>query len=961
MRTLLILVSGTLSAAPASILPARTPYLFEPNRGQTGPQVLYWAHSGQSGLWLTQSGIALATGGAVLEMHFPGSRRRPAIEGENPTGGVSNYFAGSDTSQWRTHIPQFSRVRYRDLYPGIDLVFYGQPSDLEYDWVVSPGADPRAIRMAFRGASRIAIGKDGDLVLTAGNVEFRHHQPRVFQDHHEIPGRFARHGHEIRFEIDDYDPARTLTIDPVLTFSSYIPANGYVTALGVAEDPQGNVIVVGTTLAPDYPVKNALYSQGTTVPGPSIGFVTKLNVKAPAGSAVLWSTFLGSGSSGTAVFAAATDSSGDVYLTGYTAGPVFPLKNAFQSSYTTTTGCVDNNRVTIPCADAFATKLSSAGDTLIYSSFLGGSSLDQGNAIAVDSSGRAWIGGVTGSSDFPATNTGFQSRIAGSLNGFLTQVSADGSRMLYSTLIGGENADIVFGIAVDAASNVYAAGTTASTRFPVSNPFQAALSASGEDAFVLELNPSLTGQSQLVYSTYVGASSGISEFNAVALDAEGNIVAAGGTEASNYPTTPNAVQTVAPGASFYTNVGVLLSSIGADAMVTKLNPSAQGPAQLLYSTYLGGDLDEEAYAVAVDSSGRIVVAGNTSSLDFPTTSDALESYYSGIQVGAPHTFLSVIDPTKSGFPAVIHSTYFGGTNADLICPNCMALDSSGVVFAGRTYSPDMFTTANAYSKIGSLTNGAAYVARFDLSQTGPTITSVTNGASFNPLTNFVPGEVITFFGTGLGPAVLQTAQIDSTGHIASTLAGCQVIIDGTPAPLVYAWTKQTSAIVPYELASESAADKQLYAQVICGGVPGNLWYLYYGAADPGIFSAGSGTGQGAILNQDGSYNSAANPAPKGSIVTLFATGEGALTPAGQDGRIESGPLSSIPKPTQPVQVLFGGIAATSVPYAGVAPQSVDGLLQVNAQIPLTAPSGNVDVILQIGAAQSQSKLTVAVQ
>ena len=285
---------------------------------------------------------------------------------------------------------------------------------------------------------------------------------------------------------------------------------------------------------------------------------------------------------------------------------------------------------------------------------------------------------------------------------------------------------------------------------------------------------------------------------------------------------------------------------------------------------------------------------------------------------------------------------------------------SRIAVVGSSVSTNVPATANAYQSANSGGTSDALIAVFDFTKTGPSITAATNAASFigaNP--GAAPGEMVTFFGNLLGPASLVGSVLDASGKLPTAVAGCQVFVNGTPAPIVYVWTKQTSIILPYELTPLIGKPNAVFAQIVCNGLPGNIFPLQVAASAPGIFSAGNG--QAAVLNADGSPNSAANPAAKGSIVQIFATGEGVLSPAGADGRIENGPTSSIPTPILPVSVTFANIASPSIPYAGVAPQSVDGLLQVNAQLPSNVPSGKVPIVLTIGSASSQAGLTIVVK
>ncbi len=888
---------------------------------------------------------------AVLRMTLEGARPHPDVEGCAQLAAYSNYFIGKDESKWRTHVPLFEHVRYRDAYPGIDLVFHGQAQTLEYDWIVAPGADPRAIRMVFGGASKTRIEDTGDLVLEIAGIEIRQKRPHIYQDGREIAGRFIRRGDAIGFELDAYNRGQTLTIDPVLSYASYLGTASLDTGISTAIDPKGFLLLQGNTNAPAFPAKNGIFS---TAPNTNrYPYVAKIDPTATGSASLVWVTVLG-GSVYDAATALSTDAQGDALVTGWTHSSNFPVRNAFQSSMASTNMCKVPTGGSGPCPDAFVTKIASTGDTLVYSSYLGGDHADEGYAVAIDSSSNAWISGYSTSDNFPVTPNAYQRKLNGLQNGFIVGISPAGQRF-YSTLLGGEKVEFVFGNAVDSQGNVYIVGQTTSSHYPVVNALQPTI-ASGADGFISKLNPSLSGAAALLYSTYVGGSGDRTELYSVVADAEGNIYATGGTNSPNYPVTPqSAIRAKFAGGLVVGDPNK--QGILQDAVVTKINPALQGAAQLVYSTYLGGSHLDFGWSIAVDDKGHILVAGQTDSPDFPVTADGFLQIYSGAEFSSK-AFVSMIDPTLKGAAGLIYSSYYGGSSDDITFS--LALNATSLAIAGNSASPNTPVTPSAFQPENAGGLKDAFVALFDLTKSGPSIAAATNAASFLPAGGgAAPGEMVTFFGNLLGPATLVGSVLDSAGKLPTTVADCQVLINGTPAPIVYVWTKQTSVILPYELTPDIGQAHAVFAQVVCNGLAGNFFPLQIGGSAPGIFSAGNG--QAAVLNSNGSPNSASNPAAKGSIVQIFATGEGVLAPAGEDGRIENGPVSSIPKPVLPVSVTFGGITSPQIPYAGVAPQAVDGLLQVNAQIPPNAPSGNIAIVLTIGSASSQTGLTIAVK
>src|SRR5262249_54198954 len=375
-----------------------------------------------------------------------------------------NYLIGSDPRRWHTHIPTYAKVRYRSVYPHIDLVFYGQQRQLEYDFALAPGADPQAIKLAFTGAGKITIDDRGNLNLQAAGGQIRMHRPRIYQDvegvRREIPGSYVLTGkHTIGFSLGDYDTTRPLVIDPVLSYSTYLGGNGEDVGRGIAVDASGNVYVTGSTTSTDFPTRNPMqpaYRGG----GDFLGdvFVTKVNA---AGTALLYSTYLG-GTGEDNGLSIAVDASGNAYVTGGTSSSDFPTRKPLQASL--------NGR-----QDAFIAKLNPAGSDLVYSTYLGGRFDEAGYKIVIDAIGQAYVAGYTTSPDFPTVNP-LQPTFNGFQNGFIARLNPAGSALLYSTFLGGggEESAVAHGIAVDAAGNMYVTGLTNSTSFPTRNPAQAA-------------------------------------------------------------------------------------------------------------------------------------------------------------------------------------------------------------------------------------------------------------------------------------------------------------------------------------------------------------------------------------------------------------------------------------------------------------------------------------------------------
>ena len=429
---------------------------------------------------------------SVVRTKLIGARTEPDISGLEELPGRSNYLIGKDPSKWRVGVPSYARVKYTDIYPGIDLVYYGNQGRLEQDFVVAPGSEPRAIKLSFDGVRRLKIDANGDLVLAVPGGELRQSRPIAYQmvqgRKQEVASRYrllARN--QVGFEVGAYDTSEPLVIDPILVYSTYLGGNGEDIGNGIALDPSGNIYVTGYTASTNFPTLNprqAVKSGGNDT------FVTKLNA---GGDALVYSTYLG-GSGDDQAKAIAVDSSGNAYVSGFTSSTNFPTQGTLRPSYGGGT------------FDAFVFKLNASGSTLAYSAYLGGSLEDQAAGIAVDPSGNAYVAGYTVSTNFP-TVTPFQATNAGgAFDAFVTKVNAAGTAFSYSTYIGGDSGDRANAIAVDASGSAYITGSTPSVTFPTVNAFQSSNSGpeqfgNSTDAFITKFSPSGTS---LVYSTYLG-------------------------------------------------------------------------------------------------------------------------------------------------------------------------------------------------------------------------------------------------------------------------------------------------------------------------------------------------------------------------------------------------------------------------------------------------------------------------
>jgi beta-propeller repeat-containing protein len=693
------------------------PLSFEVNQGQTDPQVKFLSHGSGYALYLTPTEAVLSlrkpalsgekdakklrgmleivspkgimrtdgllSGGksTVLRMRFVGSNRTPDVMGLEELPGKNNYFIGNDSKKWRINVPNYAKVEYKEIYPSVDLVYYGNQGQLEHDFILAPGANPSAITMEIKGADKLFIDLQGDLVCATGTGEVRLQKPVAYQEvngaRKEIVSSYVlRDRDDVGFEFGPYDAGSRLVIDPVLSFSTYLGGSDFDFGLGIAVDSSGNAYVTGSTSSSNFPTTLGAF-QTTSIQGGT--FVTKLN---STGSALVYSTYLdGSGGFGIAV-----DSSGNAYVTGG-AGFNFP----------TTAGAFQ--RTLGGFQDAFVTKLNPDGSALVYSTYLGGSDFEEGRGIALDSSGSAYVTGGTSSTNFPTSTEAFQTTFGGGfLDTFVSKLNPDGSALVYSTYLGSSDFDEGLGIALDSSGNAYVTGGTSSTNFPTTpGAFQTTLGGF-QDAFVTKLNPD---GSALVYSTYLGSGDG--GFG-IALDSSGNAYVTGFAGSTQFPTTIGAFQTTFGG-------GFL------DTFVTKLNPDGSG---LVYSTYLGGSDDEEGLGIAVDSSGSAYVTGWTFSIDFPTTTGAFQTTLGGFQ----DVFVTKLNPNGS---ALVYSTYLGGNDVDKSFG--IAVDSSGNAYVtGETFSTNFATTPGAF-QVASGGNADVFVAKIGAKTPAQMISDLVNAVN----------------------------------------------------------------------------------------------------------------------------------------------------------------------------------------------------------------------------------------
>jgi uncharacterized repeat protein (TIGR01451 family) len=792
----------------------KLPLQFEANQGQQPAQVKFLSRGKDYTLFLTPDGATLSLrkmksqaridkpgplvtervleAAADLRLKLEGGNPAVTLTGADPLPGAVNYIIGKDPANWRTNVATYAKVRYEQVYPGIDLVFYGNQRQLEYDFVLAPGATPDAIRLAVEGADRTSVDDaTGDLVLAAAGQEIRFHKPTMYQPEtgdsarQEVEGRFQVNKDHVTFEVAAYDHMRALVVDPVLAYSTFLGGASFEYALAVTVDRQGNAYIGGTTCSTNFPTTAGSYSPAPPVKGPNPGcnfgidqsgesaFITKLNA---AGSALVFSTYLG-GSYADRVLGIAVDSSDNVYVGGYTNSFNFPVTaGAFQTvcapvaevypscpSTVTVSSCQGGSILGSDNESGFVTKLNSTGSALVYSTFIGGSGNDGVEALAVNSSGEVYVAGNSASAPanetlcnpnpqtsfaWPTTANGFEGWPTNGLpsgdeaHPAFAVFSADGSSLVYSTLYGpttsspGANNTIVTSMAVDSAGKAYIGGYTNYATFPVTSgayqttcPGCAEVGNARTDGFVVAFDPSQSGAASLAYSTFLGGNGSNSGgycpsqpgdvIYGIAVDTNSNAYVTGATCSTDFPTTHRAFQSTDPTPSNCTDPTV-------NAFVSKLNSTG---ATLDYSTFLGGSTcnkDSVGYAVAVNSAEDAFVTGNTSDDTFPTL-DPLFPSFSG---SGNAVFVSELNTNAS---ALLFSTLLGAGGGGI--GYAIHADNYGNLYAvGQVIETSSLpTTTGAYQTVfgGGATDAFALriaLTEADLAVTNSAPSTVVRGA-----------------------------------------------------------------------------------------------------------------------------------------------------------------------------------------------------------------------------------------
>lgn len=795
---------AAVSAAPLGAVPIH----FEENVGQTDSSVRFIARGAGYTIFLTpQEAVFLlstiektprnphdrhkprlfkpSAQALAVRMKLLGANASPEISGTGKLPGVSNYFFGKNKDRWHTHVANYASAAYSGVYPGIDMLYYGNQRQLEYDFVVQAGADPSAIKFAFSGVNETSLSPTGDLQMKNGLRTLVLHSPSIYQLENgirkPISGRYSLNpDHSIGVSVPNFDHSKQLVIDPVLQYSTYVGGSGDDFAYTLALDPQGNSYIVGATTSPDFPATGTIGDP--VVSSNTVPFITKLD---PTGTTLLYSDYFG-GSGQDSANGMAVDANGYAYVIGSTNSADFPItSSAFQSTLAS------------GATNAFLAKFSADGSSLAYSTYLGGAADDEAMSVAVDSAQNAYLTGFatsSGSNSYPTTtSTAFQSSLNGAIgNAFFTRIDTTQSganSLIYSTYLGGANAqpfgDVGYGIALDSSSRAYLTGETTSTDFPTTTTLpQSSVNPNGT-VFASLIDTTKSGAASLIYSTFLAGTGALGEGGyAAAVDQNQKMYLIGFTSSADFPATTSV-------ASCPTNP----SSLGT-VFVAKLDPTLSGQSTLIYSTCAGGsggsNAGDLATSIAVDPNGAAYYAGSTDSADFPVTSDALQST-SNSAVGSG--FLSILNSSGS---SLLYSTYLGGSAPSYAWT--VALDSTFNIYVdGNTASTGLPGTSGEFQP-ALAGDSNAFVSKFS-GLNLPFITSLSNDAGS-------PGAQIAIsggnFGSSQGSSTITfggTAATAVSWNSSAIIALVPASLAAGPAPIVVTTSAGSTAPVAFSVAA----------------------------------------------------------------------------------------------------------------------------------------------------------------
>jgi hypothetical protein len=734
------------------------PLAFEANQGQTSPEVKFLSRGKGYTAFLTSGGMVLSlhttsaapvpsasshpTSSPTFQFRLLGANKHPQAVGENLQPGIVNYFVGNDPAQWHTRVPTYAKVRYKNVYPGIDLIYYGNHQQLEYDFAVAPGADPRQIQFAIQGADETRVDAEGNLILHTGSGELDFQSPIVYQEsngqHIPVDGGYAmKDATHIGFHLNNYDSTKPLVIDPVLVYSTYFGASDVYQATGIAVDKSGSVYVAGYSDSANFP----LNTLGSISPNTNHVVIAKLD---PTGANLVYADYIGGDNQDYAI-ALALDSANSVYVTGSTQSSNFPAVDAYQSQQPGP-------------YSGFLTKISADGSSLLYSTYLGGNNFDQPAGVAIDSLGEAYVAGYTQSQNFPVANAYQANALANQggiygTYGFLTKFSAAGSSLAFSTFLAG-NTNVLEGgccwpapysaitaVTVDANGNAYVAGMTNTYNFPVTPGSFLTTNNTRQDATV-GFTSKFSSAGSLDYSTYFYGSGGYPiAITAITVDSTGSAYITGSAYSDGtFPLTSTSI--CDPG-TYGFGCGY--------AFVTKFDSAA---ATLLYSTFLGPNNYATPQAIAIDANDDAYVLSSTGSSTFGET-NGIEPYDNGVDL-----LVVEIDAAAS---TQLFATYMGGNGDDMAAG--IALDKNGNIFvAGSTDSNDFPTTQGSFQTAGS---SGVFVAKIGAAS-APSVSLSPHALQFGTLAVGSTSQSQAVLLRNMGSSPLSTTSITTGGDFAET-------------------------------------------------------------------------------------------------------------------------------------------------------------------------------------------------
>ena len=963
------------NAKPAKPALLAVPLSFEANQGQTDSQVKFLSRGDGYSLFLTSNEAVFTLrppAGAkalpsVVRMELRGANRGAQVTGADKLAGVANYYVGNDPRKWRSGITTYGKVKYQGIYPGIDAVFYGNQRQLEYDFVVAPGADPKQISLGLTGA-KPSLDPDGNVVLKLADGDLALKKPVVYQnvagEKKTVEASYTIAGNKVRFHLGKYDHNQTLVIDPVFTYLTYLGGSsvdyiGGITSVGqttspthaLAIDSAGDVYVTGETISNDFPVANAYQATRNEPGGAYTAFVSALN---PTGTALLYSTYLGGSVSnpnnqtnpfdiGASIAWDSFDNA--VYVVGTTNAVDFP----------TTPGAFKTQNVN-GTYSAFVSKFNSIGQ-LTKSTYLG-PHLTYGLSVTSDSLGRAYVVGYTSYScnpsdstcPFPTTPRAVIPAPPASFNGygFVSVFDTNLATLLYSTLLGDPNAapavggttSEAFGVTVDPNGNFYVVGVTSSPSLPTTaGAFQRTLAAFNAQplvGFAAKFGPVTANGATLTYLTYLEATgTDFGDFpSGVAADSQGNAYVGGYTNSPTFPVTTGAYHTPCP-----LNGAALCPA----AFVTKLNPAGTG---LVWSALV--EPADFFSSIQLDTQGNVYVAGHNGCCSFVPVNP--------VQPGLNNDagFVAKLDPT--GSTLLFSSLIQGGFTL-----RGLAVDAQENVYVtSYTYDTTLPTTPGAFQTAlknpGTGNSYDGFIAKFSLA---PSITPGGIVPVDSTVNTIQPGEWVSIYGANLAGAPATW-----TGNFPKSLGGASVTINGKSAYLWYVSPGQinlqapddsTTGTVPVVVTTTSGSATSTVT--LAPFAPSFL--LLDTKHVTGIILRFDGTGAYGggtydILGPTGSSLGYPTVAAKaGDSLLLFGVGFGPTSTVVAAGQAFSGAAPT----TKTVNVLINNVSV----IPGFAGMSGAGLYQINLILPADLGTGDVTLAASVNGVPTQSNVVISVQ